>query len=82
MEQITRYRIVTEHLFNHLEDLVEDIDPVVYQSTLGRILIARTLIDKAAAVLLEDFASTDAYALVSRVVADCFSNEEGFKKNG
>lgn len=82
MEQNTRYRIVAEHLFNHLEDLVEDVDPAIHQSALGRILIASTLIDKAAAVLLEDFASTDAYALVSRVVADCFSNEDGFKKSG
>lgn len=82
MEQITRYRNVAEQLFNELDNMVENIDPVIYEAALGRYLIAKTLIDKAADILLQDSNSSAAYALITRAVTDRFSNESGFKKNG
>lgn len=82
MEQITRYRNAAEQLFNELDNLVEDIDPVICEAALGRYLIVKTLIDKAADILLQDSNSYVAYALISRAVADKFSNEIDFKRSG
>ena len=82
MEQITHYRNAAEHLSNELDSLVENIDPIIYEAALGRYLIVKTLIDKAADILLQDSNSSAAHALISRAVADRFSNESGFKKIG
>ena len=79
MEQLTRYRIAADHLVDHLDNMVEDIDPAIYQTALGRYLIAKALIDKAAAVLLEDSESTVAHELVLRAVTDRFANVGGSK---
>lgn len=80
MEQITRYRNAAEQLFNGLDDLVEDIDPVIYETAIGRYLIVKTLIDKAADILLQDSDSSAAYVLMTRAVTDRFSKESGFRK--
>jgi hypothetical protein len=82
MEQITRYRNAAEHLSNELDSMVEDIDPIIYEAALGRYLIVKTLIDKAADILLQDSNYSAAYSLISRAVADRFSIESGFKKSG
>jgi hypothetical protein len=82
MEQVTRYRNVAEHMSNELDSLVEDIDPIIYEAALGRYLIVKTLIDKAADILIQGSNASAAHALISRAVADRFSNESGFKKNG
>jgi hypothetical protein len=74
MEQLTRYRIAADRLLAGLDNIVNDIDPEIHQTALGRYLIAKTLIDKAAAVLLEDSDCTTAHELVLRAVTDRFAN--------
>jgi hypothetical protein len=80
MEQITRYRNAAEQLFHELDNMVEDIDPVIYEAALGRYLVVKMLIDKAADILLQDSNPSAAYALITRAVTDRFSKESGFKK--
>lgn len=81
MEQITRYRNAAEQLFHELDNVVEDIDPVIYEAALGRYLVVKMLIDKAADILLQDSNPSAAYALITRAVTDRFSNESGFKNS-
>lgn len=75
MEPITRYQNAAEQMFNELDNLIEDIDPVVHEAAIGRYLLVRMLIDKAADTLLRDLDSKTAYQLILKAVADRFPNE-------
>ena len=81
MDRSDHYRAVAARLSNHLDNLIDDVDPVIYQTTLGRHLIAETLVNKAVTILIEEAEPSNTYNFLLTAINDVLSKETDFRKN-